>query len=87
MTTNPEFTRVLTADRDGEGQTACEVEIARRTRVLSAIIPDFKMLGLRIGIKHLATLSRLDENLENSMNEPWQRITAIGGHCSTSSGY
>jgi hypothetical protein len=54
-------------------------EIARRARLLAAIIPEFKALGLRVGINHLATLGHTDENLENSLNEPWQRITGIDG--------
>ena len=54
-------------------------EIARRAGILARIIPDFKALGLRVGINHLATMGHLDENLENSLNEPWQKITAIDG--------
>lgn len=54
-------------------------EIDRRAKMLAAIIPEFKALGLRVGINHLATLGHLDENLENSLNEPWQRITDING--------
>ncbi|MFA6293384.1 MAG: hypothetical protein WC637_16485 [Victivallales bacterium] len=54
-------------------------EISRRAKLLSEIIPDFKALGLRVGINHLTTLGHLDENLGNSLNEPWQRMTAIDG--------
>jgi hypothetical protein len=54
-------------------------EISRRARVLGEIIPEFKALGLRTGINHLVTLGGLDEDLENSLNEPWQRITDING--------
>jgi hypothetical protein len=54
-------------------------EINSRVKLLAGIIPDFKALGLRVGINHLTTLGHLDENLENSLNEPWQRITDING--------
>ena len=60
-------------------------EIARRARVLAAIIPEFKALGLRVGINHLATLGHTDENLENALNEPWQRITGIDGRAAKGS--
>ena len=54
-------------------------EITRRAQLLSEIIPEFRKLGLRVGINHLTTIGHLDENLENSLNEPWQRITDING--------
>ena len=54
-------------------------EIARRAGLLAGIIPEFKELGIRVGINHLATLGHLDENLENSLNEPWQKMTDING--------
>jgi len=46
---------------------------------LAAIIPEFKALGLRTGINHLATIGHLDENLDNSLNEPWRKMTDING--------
>ena len=52
-------------------------EIARRAGLLAVIIPEFKALGIRVGINHLATLGHLDENLEHSLNEPWQKMTDI----------
>lgn len=54
-------------------------ELSRRAHLLSGIIPEFKALGIRAGINHLTTIGHLDENLENSLNEPWQRITDING--------
>ncbi len=54
-------------------------ELARRAERLKAIIPEFKALGLRTGINHLCTFGHLDENLSNSLAEPWQRITDING--------
>jgi hypothetical protein len=46
---------------------------------LKDIIPEFKALGLRTGINHLSTIGHLNENLANSLNEPWQRLVDIDG--------
>jgi len=54
-------------------------EVTRRARALAGIIPEFKALGLRTGINHLTTLGHLDEDLDNSLGEPWQKITDING--------
>ena len=54
-------------------------ETEHRAKLLRAIIPEFKALGLRSGINHLCTMGHLDEDLEHSLNEPWQRITDIDG--------
>jgi hypothetical protein len=54
-------------------------ELARRATQLGRIIPDFRALGLRAGINHLSTMGHLDENLANSLSEPWQKITDING--------
>ena len=54
-------------------------EIARRAGLLAGIIPEFKALGLRVGINHLVTLGHLDESLEQSLDEPWQKMTDITG--------
>ena len=49
---------------------------------LTEVIPLFKALGLRAGINHLSTIGHLNENLENSLNEPWQRLVDFdGGIC------
>jgi len=53
--------------------------LRERAERLKAIIPAFKALGLRTGINHLSTFGHLDENLANSLDEPWQKITAISG--------
>jgi len=53
--------------------------LRERAERLKAILPEFKALGLRTGINHLATFGHLDENLANSLDEPWQRITDLNG--------
>ncbi len=50
-------------------------EIEKRAASLRDLIPRFRALGLRAGINHLSTIGHLDENLENSLREPWQRLT------------
>ena len=54
-------------------------ELAHGADILRQIIPDFKALGLRVGINHLSTLGHGDENLENALDEPWQKIVDING--------
>jgi len=56
--------------------------IEERAGILEKVIPEFKALGLSSGINHLATFGHLDENLENSLNEPWQRMMDIDGNIS-----
>ncbi len=51
----------------------------QRAALLTTLMPEFKALKLRVGINHLTTLGHLDENLDHSLNEPWQRITDING--------
>lgn len=53
--------------------------VAELARQLHTIMPPFKALGLRVGINHLSTIGHLDENLENSLSEPWQKITDVNG--------
>lgn len=48
------------------------------------IIPAVREIGLNAGINHLATLGHLDENPENSLNEPWQHLVDISGAVSPS---
>ncbi|MHB1458874.1 MAG: hypothetical protein ACYC0V_18340, partial [Armatimonadota bacterium] len=43
------------------------------------ILPAVREIGLNAGINHLATLGHLDENPENSLNEPWQHLVDISG--------
>lgn len=51
-----------------------------RAALLQELMPRCKALGLSTGINHLATIGHLDENLPNSLNEPWQRLTDIHGN-------
>ena len=53
--------------------------LKQRAELLKVIIPQFRRIGLRTGINHLCTFGHLDENLENSLNEPWQKMTDING--------
>jgi hypothetical protein len=57
-------------------------EIKRRAALLAEVIPQFRALGLRTGINHLATLGHIDENLENSLREPWQHLVDVSGKVS-----
>lgn len=59
-------------------------ELESRAGVMAERIPALKALGLRVGINHIATLGHLDENLENSLNEPWQRMVDRSGKVSRS---
>ena len=59
-------------------------ELRRRAALLRSIIPEYKALGLRVGINHLATIGHLDENPENSLNEPWQHLVDMSGAVSPS---
>ncbi len=59
-------------------------EVRRRAALLRDILPEFKALGLRTGINHLATLGHLDENPGNSLNEPWQHLVDKSGAVSLS---
>ncbi len=60
------------------------VTIKQRAVTLGNVIPRFKALGLQVGINHLATLGHLDENLENSLSEPWQHLVDASGAVSPS---
>jgi len=53
--------------------------LKQRAELLKAVIPEFKKIGLRTGINHLCTFGHLDENIENSLNEPWQKMTDVKG--------
>lgn len=48
------------------------------------MLPAVREIGLNAGINHLATLGHLDENPENSLNEPWQHLVDISGAVSPS---
>ena len=58
--------------------------IRERARLLAEVIPQFRALGLAAGINHLSTMGHLDENLENSLREPWQHLVDISGRESPS---
>ncbi len=53
--------------------------VARLAEELRTIMPQFRELGLRVGINHLSTIGHLDENLGSSLAEPWQKITDLNG--------
>jgi hypothetical protein len=52
--------------------------------VLAEVLAEFKTLGVAAGINHLATIGHLDENLENSLREPWQHLVDFDGSVSAS---
>ena len=59
-------------------------EIESRAAVLAEVLPEFKAPGVTAGINHLATIGHLDENLENSLREPWQHLVDFNGPISAS---
>jgi hypothetical protein len=59
-------------------------EIEARAVALGRILPEFRALGVATGINHLATMGHLDENLENSLREPWQHLVDFDGSVSAS---
>lgn len=59
-------------------------EIQCRAAVLAGLLPQFRALGISAGINHLATIGHLDENLENSLREPWQHLVDFDGSQSAS---
>jgi len=54
-------------------------EIQQRAQTLAEIIPMYRAIGVRAGINHLSTIGHLDENLENSLDEPWQKLVDESG--------
>lgn len=53
--------------------------ITARAARLAEVLPQYQALGLTAGINHLATMGHLDENLVNSLNEPWQHLVDLDG--------
>lgn len=51
---------------------------------LAEALPCFRALGMTAGINHLSTIGHLDENLANSLREPWQHLVDISGAVSRS---
>ena len=49
-------------------------EIERRAERLQKILPRVRQQGMQAGINVLATMGHHEENLPNSLNEPWQRV-------------
>ena len=58
--------------------------VKERASMLADVMPRFREIGLAAGINHLATIGHLDENLPNSLDEPWQHLVDIGGGVSKS---
>jgi hypothetical protein len=54
-------------------------QIQEHARLLAEVLPQFKALGLTAGINHLATVGHYDENLDKSLNEPWQHMVDVSG--------
>lgn len=53
--------------------------IQERAEVLKDRLPKLRQVIQSVGINHLATLGHLNENLDNSLKEPWQRLMGIDG--------
>ncbi len=53
--------------------------VRQRAAAIGEVLPEFARLGVRYGINHLSTIGHLDENLANSLNEPWQHMVDISG--------
>ncbi len=53
--------------------------IQERCEIIAKVLPQFKALGITAGINHITTIGHLDENLANSLNQPWTRLTDIDG--------
>ena len=53
--------------------------IEQRAQSLQRIMPGFRALGMRAGINHLSILGHHEENMPNSLNEPWQRVVGADG--------
>ncbi|MBI2298108.1 MAG: hypothetical protein HYU66_04005 [Armatimonadetes bacterium] len=56
--------------------------IRERAAVMAEITPVFRSAGLRVGINHVCTIGHLDENLDHSLNEPWQHLVDFDGRVS-----
>jgi hypothetical protein len=58
--------------------------IEERAGRLAEILPRFRALGVSAGINHLSTIGHHDENLDNSLREPWQHLVGEDGTVSRS---
>ncbi len=59
--------------------------IQERCEFIARALPQFKAIGLIAGINHTTTIGHSDEDLEHSLNQPWQRLVDISGAVSNSS--
>lgn len=63
-------------------------EVERRAERLSALLPRVRAEGMGAGINLLATMGHHEENLDGSLDEPWQRVVdphgreCRGSYCS-----
>jgi len=55
-------------------------EIAHRAERLQKVLPRVREQGMRAGINVLATMGHHEENLPNSLDEPWQRVMGPQGN-------
>jgi hypothetical protein len=53
--------------------------VEERAAMLEDRIARLRKVVPSVGINHLATMGHIDENLPNSLSEPWQRLMAIDG--------
>lgn len=60
-------------------------EVERRCQRLKKILPQVRERGYRAGINVLATMGHHEENLPNSLSEPWQRVMDPEGRVSLGS--
>jgi hypothetical protein len=58
--------------------------ILERCEVIARVLPQFKAIGLIAGINHMTTIGHSEENLDHSLNEPWQHLVDISGAVSRS---
>jgi hypothetical protein len=60
-------------------------EMERRAERLAKLLPRVRAAGWRAGINILATVGHHEENLPNSLDAPWPRMTDAWGRTSTGS--
>ena len=60
-------------------------EVERRAERLDKLIPRVRKAGMSPGINLLSTMGHHEENLEGSLNEPWQRVMDPHGQVSKGS--
>lgn len=60
-------------------------EVERRAERLARLLPRVRAEGMAAGINLLATMGHHEENLEHSLDEPWQRVVDPSGQVSRGS--